>query len=94
MRLHAHLAAALISLAGSAAFAQPELSDQTFTRPTVGLTASLPVGATMSSYEIAGRGANRIILPGNTALVNVSDVILTKAQTLREVADTIINQVN
>ncbi len=85
------LAALLLSVASTAA-AQPELSDQTFSRPTVGLTATLPVGATMSTYEIAGRGANRIILPGNSALVNVSDVILTKAQTLREVADTIITQ--
>lgn len=92
MRSAARLALAVLALAAGLGRAQPALSDQTFTRPASGLTATLPVGASMSSYEIAGRGATSITLPGMAAIVNVSDVHLTEAQTLREVADTIIRQ--
>ncbi|MBK7404469.1 MAG: hypothetical protein IPJ41_07490 [Phycisphaerales bacterium] len=81
-----------------AAWAQPaappkaELSTEHISRPVAGLTVTLPVGATASSYDIAGRGVTTVKLPGQTALVNVSETILTKAQTLPEIADSIIRQ--
>lgn len=70
--------------------AQPELSDTEITRPAVGLHTTLPVGATRTSFVIAGRGTDRITLPGIAALVNLSDRQLTEPKTLKQVADLII----
>ncbi|HZW08705.1 MAG TPA: hypothetical protein VFF69_02275 [Phycisphaerales bacterium] len=92
MRLAATIALAGLLACAAPAAGQATLSDQTLSRPSAGLTASIPVGATMSSYQIAGRGATSVTLPGLAAIVNVTDVSLTKAQTLREVADSIIAQ--
>lgn len=71
---------------------QPVASDQTITRPAVGLSATLPVGASASTTEFANKKTTRIILPDETGLVNVSDITLTKPQTLAAIADSIINQ--
>ncbi len=70
--------------------AQPELSDTEITRPAVGLHTTLPVGATRTSYVIAGRGTDRITLPGIAALVNLSDRQIAVPKTLKQVADSII----
>ncbi len=80
----------VLALASVPVCAQPELSDTEITLPAVGLHTTLPVGATRSSYQIAGRGTDRITLPGVAALVNLSDRQLTQTQTLKEVADSII----
>lgn len=85
------LLATLLTAAPSPAQpATPEPSDQVVSRPSIGLTATLPVGATRSSYEIAGRETDGITLPGMAAIINISDRQLSKAQTLRGVADSII----
>lgn len=80
----------LIGGAGGIARAQPELSDVEITRPAVGLHTMLPVGVTRSSYVIAGRGSDRITLPGIAALVNLTDRQLSEPKTIRVVADSII----
>lgn len=72
--------------------AQPVLSDLAVTRPSVGLTAMLPEGATRSSFQMAGRGVDRVTLPGMAAIVNVTDVTLSEAKALPEVADAIIRE--
>lgn len=91
------LALALLLLHGTAQAQnapppKPELSTEHVSRPAAGLTVTLPVGATASSYDIGGRGVTTVKLPGSLAIVNVSEAILTKAQTLPEVANSIIRQ--
>ncbi len=71
---------------------QPIASDQTIKRPAVGLSATLPVGASASTTEFANKKTTRIILPNDTGLVNVSDITLTKPQSLADIAESIINQ--
>jgi hypothetical protein len=81
------------TLLGGPAIAQnrtPQLSDQTVERPMVGLTATLPLGSSLSSYQMAGRGVSSIQLPGVAALVNLSDRRLAEPRTLADVADSII----
>jgi len=73
--------------------AQPvQLSDAVVSRPAIGLTTTLPMGATRSSYQIAGRGADRVTFPGMAAFVNITEVYLTQAKALPEVADAIVNE--
>lgn len=82
----------LVLALGAEASAQPALSDVTVTRASVGLTATLPEGATRTTVQIAGREADSITLPGMAAIVNLSDVSLTQAKTLDEVCDSIIRE--
>ncbi|MCC7389973.1 MAG: hypothetical protein IT431_14525 [Phycisphaerales bacterium] len=72
--------------------AQPVLSDVVVARPSVGLTALLPEGATRSSFQMAGRGVDKITFPDMAAIVNLTEVSLTEAKTLPEVADSIVRE--
>lgn len=83
--LSAALAAGAIAQPGSA-----RLSDQTLDRPSIGLTTSLPMDVSVSTYQISGTGISRITLPGMAALINVSDRRLAEAKTLTEIADSIV----
>jgi len=70
----------------------PVASDQTVTRPSIGLSVTLPVGASASAVEFGGKKTTRIILPNGSGLVNLTDVDLTKPETLAAIADSIISQ--
>jgi hypothetical protein len=83
--ISAALAAPVAAQPGS-----PRLSDQTLERPTVGLTTTLPMDVTVTTYQISGTGVSRITLPGMAALINVSDRRLTEAKTPAEITDSII----
>jgi hypothetical protein len=85
-------AVALASVVAAGASAQPVLSDVAVARPSVGLTAMLPEGATRSSFQMAGRGVDKITFPDMAAIVNLTDVSLTEAKTLSEVADSIVRE--
>ncbi len=71
--------------------ATPRLSDQVLERPSVGLTTSLPMNVSVTTYQMSGAGVSRITLPDIAALINVSDRRLTEAKTPRQIADSIIN---
>lgn len=88
------LATACVLVSPSPLAAQPEAaaSDQLIRRPAIGLTARLPVGASETTMEIAGRRTTSIVLPGNIGIVNVSDRTLARAQKLPDIADSIIRQ--
>ncbi|MDQ7012501.1 MAG: hypothetical protein Q9O74_01235 [Planctomycetota bacterium] len=71
--------------------ATPRLSDQVLERPAIGLTTSLPMDVSVTTYQISGTGISRITLPNIAALINISDRRLTEPKTPREIADSIIN---
>ena len=92
-RWMAWTAAAVLGLLAGPGLAQPvQLSDEVVSRPGLGLTTTLPVGASRSSYQIAGRGADKVTFPGMAAIVNLTEVSLTEAKALPEVAQAIINE--
>lgn len=82
---------AAVALPASAQPAAPRLSDQTLERPSVGLTTSLPMDVSVTTYQMSGAGVSRITIPGIAALINVSDRRLTEAKTPRQIADSIIS---
>lgn len=92
-RLIIAAAAALAAITPPTTHAQPSsprLSDQTLERAAVGLTTTLPLDVSVSTYQISGTGVSRIALPGMAALINVSDRRLNEPKTPGEIADSII----